>query len=88
MMWSTVEQSGDTKQLIRRLLDKNKSKRKLTELREVRNRLKEEKERSQSKTTRVMQIPSPVKDQERIRSNSLKHSSSRKKTDKTNVPSL
>lgn len=62
VMWNTVEESGDTKQLIRRLLNKNKSQKKLVKINEVRDRFKEEKERSRSKTSRIKQIPSPLKD--------------------------
>lgn len=40
-LWSNVEESGQTKQFIRLLLNKNKSQRKLIKFNEVRDRLKE-----------------------------------------------
>jgi hypothetical protein len=62
-MWGRVEQAGDTKQLIKKLLDKNKSQRRLVKLNEVRDKLKKEKERSLSNDrSAVKAIPSPLKE--------------------------
>lgn len=62
-MWGRVEQTGDTKQLIKKLLDKNKSQRRLVKLNEVRDKLKKEKERSLSNDrSAVKAIPSPLKE--------------------------
>lgn len=62
-MWSKVEQAGETKQLIKHLLNKNRSQRKLVKFNEIRDKFKKEKERSVSNEKSIVKvIPSPVKD--------------------------
>lgn len=48
-MWCNVEEAGDTKQLIKQLMNKNRSQRRLVSFNQVRDTLKREKERSRSK---------------------------------------
>ena len=42
-MWSNIDQEGDTKQLIKDLLKKKKSQRRLIKFNEIRDNLKREK---------------------------------------------
>lgn len=62
-MWGKVEEAGETKQLIKHLLNKNRSQRKLVKFNEIRDKFKKEKERSVSNEKSIVKaIPSPIKD--------------------------
>lgn len=63
--WNLIEQSADTKQLIKHLLNKNKSQRRLMKFNDIRDKFKKEKERSLSNDHQrsfIKPIPSPIKE--------------------------
>lgn len=63
-MWNNVEEAGETKQMIKQLLSKNKSQRRMIKFNEIRDKFKKEKERSLSNDQKsvVKAIPSPIKE--------------------------
>lgn len=62
--WNNVEEAGETKQIIKQLLSKNKSQRRMIKFNEIRDKFKKEKERSLSNDQKsaVKAIPSPLKE--------------------------
>lgn len=62
--WNNVEEAGETKQMIKQLLSKNKSQRRMVRFNEIRDKFKKEKERSLSNDLKsaVKAIPSPIKE--------------------------
>lgn len=64
-MWNNVEEAGETKQMIKQLLSKNKSQRRMVKFNEIRDKFKKEKERSLSNDHQksvIKAIPSPIKE--------------------------
>lgn len=62
--WNNVEEAGETKQMIKQLLSKNKSQRRMVRFNEIRDKFKQEKERSLSNDPKsaIRPIPSPIKE--------------------------
>ena len=48
--WNQVEESGSTKEIIRKILQKNKTQSKLSKVDQIRKQFKEHKERSRSRS--------------------------------------